>query len=169
MLQFFGMAGVSVMTVVSNQWILWRRLVHSHDRKHTPSKIDILWESSWWQPVEEIEGLLFTCITLGNKYEGNSSYLHKIGMSTKSHGKCPQESNGKLATRWHWIKATAGGGVKIPISIPSYVCTFASIAQLLDHLSKICIILFGLSVQRCQKYVNIWKLTSGDRAENQDI
>ncbi len=44
-------------------------------------------------------------------------------------------------------------------------CTFPSITLLLDHLSKICMILFWPSEQRCQKYVCIWKVSSGGRAE----
>ena len=38
-------------------------------------------------------------------------------------------------------------------------CTFPSIFLLLDHLSKICMILFWPSVQRFQEYVYIWKVT----------
>ncbi len=39
---------------------------------------------------------------------------------------------------------------------------------MLDYLSKICMILFCPSDQRCQKCVYIWKVTSGGRAEIQN-
>ncbi len=47
-------------------------------------------------------------------------------------------------------------------------CTFPSITLLLDHLSKICMIRFWPSDQRCQKYVYIFKVTSNGRAEIQN-
>ncbi len=48
-------------------------------------------------------------------------------------------------------------------------CTFSSIFQLLNHLSKISMYFFWPSGQRCQKYVNVWKLTSCDRADIHNI